>query len=244
VIHMVICNQNQIIMKTNQTISEFSLRKSALIAGIGILLMAVLAPIANFAILDTLILHGDAQGTYINIIKSESQFRMAIFFFMLVAILDILVAWALYMFLKPINSNLSLLAAWFRIIYATLLVAVLLYLVNILQLISGAGTTVSPESEQLQSQVLHLLEQFNRGWDLSMIVFGFHLLIIGYLIFRAGYMKRILGILLILASIGYLIDGFGQILSPEYHGTIALYTFIGELVLIFWLLIKGGKVES
>jgi hypothetical protein len=125
-----------------------------------------------------------------------------------------------------------------------LLVAVLLYLVNILQLISGAGTTVSPESEQLQSQVLHLLEQFNRGWDLSMIVFGFHLLIIGYLIFRAGYMKRILGILLILASIGYLIDGFGQILSPEYHGTIALYTFIGELVLIFWLLIKGGKVES
>jgi hypothetical protein len=57
-------------------------------------------------------------------------------------------------------------------------------------------------------------------------------------------MKRILGILLILASIGYLIDGFGQILSPEYHGTIALYTFIGELVLIFWLLIKGGKVES
>jgi hypothetical protein len=77
-----------------------------------------------------------------------------------------------------------------------------------------------------------------------MIVFGFHLLIIGYLIFMAGYMKRILGILLILASAGYLIDGFGQILSPEYHVTIALYTFIGELVLIFWLLIKGGKSES
>jgi hypothetical protein len=77
-----------------------------------------------------------------------------------------------------------------------------------------------------------------------MIVFGFHLLIIGYLIFRAGYMKRILGILLILASAGYLIDGIGNILSKDYNVTIALYTFIGELVLIFWLLIKGGKSES
>lgn len=88
-----------------------------------------------------------------------------------------------------------------------------------------------------------MIMKFNQEWAFSLIIFGLHLLIIGYLMFKAGFMKRILGILLIIASLGYLVDGFGQVLSSDYHAIIAQYTFIGELVLIFWLLISGWKVE-
>jgi hypothetical protein len=67
------------------------------------------------------------------------------------------------------------------------------------------------------------------------------LLLLGYLMFKGGYLKRILGILLILAAVGYLADGAGRLLSPDYSITLSLYTFFGEVVLIFWLLIKGGR---
>jgi hypothetical protein len=67
------------------------------------------------------------------------------------------------------------------------------------------------------------------------------LLLLGYLMFKGGYMKYVLGILLILAALGYMIDGAGRLLSPEYSIAVSVCTFIGEVVLIFWLLIKGGR---
>jgi hypothetical protein len=224
----------------DKTINDVSIKTSAIVAGIGILIMAIIAPIANFSILDGLIKPDNILETYNNVTASESQFRLSIFLNLIVAILDIIVAWALFIFLKPINKSLSLLAAWFRIIYATLLVATLFYLLNTLQVINCVGI----DSNQLHTQVMLSLKNFFWGWDFAMTIFGFHLLLIGYLIFKAGYMKKILGILLIIASIGYLIDGFGKVLSVDYKIEIALYTFVGEIVLIFWLLIKGWKIKS
>ena len=116
------------------------------------------------------------------------------------------------------------------------------YLLNILPLSSRSNYLSVFENGQLQSQVMLSLNNFFLGWDFALIVFGFHLLLIGYLILKAGYMKKILGILIIIASVGYLMDGFGKILSPEYAINVAMYTFIGEVVLIFWLLIKGRKI--
>jgi hypothetical protein len=97
--------------------------------------MSILAPIANFSILQELIVPDDATKTVSNIIASEGLFRIGICCLLIVAILDIIVAWALYIFLKPVNKSLSLLTAWFRIVYATILVAVLIYLINVLQLL-------------------------------------------------------------------------------------------------------------
>ena len=52
------------------------------------------------------------------------------------------------------------------------------------------------------------------------------------------------GVLLILASLGYLIDSFGKLLLPNYDANIALFTFIGEVLLIFWLFIKGARIPD
>lgn len=230
-------------MKTNKSI-DISLSNSAIIAGIALLLMAIIVPIANFAILQGLIVPGDAAKTVSNIVASDGLFRIGICLFLIVAILDIVVAWALYIFLKPVNRSLSLLTALFRIVYATILGFVLIYLVNVLQLLSGKDYLASFETNQLHAQVMLSLNTFTLGWDIGLIIFGFHLLLLGYLLFKAGYMKKILGIFIILASLGYLFDGFGKLLSSNYNLQIAMFTFIGEVILIFWLLIKGRKIKE
>lgn len=229
---------------TSNRIADVSLSNSAIIAGIGLIFMAILAPIANFAILQKLIVPNDAVMTVSNIVASKGLFRIGICCFLIVAILDIIVAWALYVFLRPVNKSLSLLAAWVRIVYATILAVVLINLLNVLQLLHGADYLASFTTSQIQAQVMLSLNTFNLGWGFGLTIFGFHLLLLGYLVFKAGYMRKILGILLILASLGYLIDGFGKLLSADYNMNISMLTFIGEIILIFWLLIKGWKIKA
>lgn len=230
--------------KTPHRMADITLSQAAIIAGISLLIMAILAPIANFSILQRVVVPDDAASTVSNILDSEGLFRIAICFFLIVAILDIIVAWALYAFLKPVNKSLSLLTAWFRLVYATMLGAVLIYLIKVLQLLNGAEYLSAFETSQLQAQVMLSLNNFALGWEFGLIIFGVHLLLLGYLFFRAGYMRKVLGMLLVLASLGYLIDGFGKLLSSNYNVSIAVYTFIGEVILIFWLFIKGRKLRE
>jgi hypothetical protein len=221
--------------------ADISIRKSALVAGFGLLLMAILAPIANFGVFETLIVPGDATATADNIMASPGLFRTGIFVFLIVAILDVVVAWALYILLKPVNKSLSLLAAWLRVVYAAIFVSALSQPLIVLQLLNGSEYLKAFETNQLHVQVLLSLNAFIDEWNMGLVIFGLHLLVLGYLAFKSGYIPKILGILVIIAGLGYLIDNLGKLLSPNYNVTIAMFTFIGEVLLIFWLLWKGIK---
>src|SRR5438067_12874557 len=58
--------------------TDISLRQAALVAGVGLLLMTFLAPIANFGVLQKLIVPGDAAVTAQNIAAAPGLFRLAI----------------------------------------------------------------------------------------------------------------------------------------------------------------------
>lgn len=77
-----------------------------------------------------------------------------------------------------------------------------------------------------------------------LILFAVHLLLIGYLAYRSGFMATGLGILLVLAGLGYLLDGLGTLLMPGYSVSVAQFTFVGEVALIFWLLIRGRRDQD
>ena len=98
----------------NSQIADISLRKAAIVAGFGLLIMSILAPFANFYVFPSLIVPGDGATTANNIMANELLFRSGICSFIIVIILDVVVAWALYVLLKPVNKSLSLLTAWFR----------------------------------------------------------------------------------------------------------------------------------
>lgn len=229
-------NQTKIMekeMKTNESAPRFtdiSLRTAAIVAGVGLLLMAILAPIAYLNTFQSLVKFDDAALTAQNILSSIGAFRTCVILLFTVAILDIVVAWALYILLVPTNKNLSALAAWLRVIYSGIFIFAISKLYVALQVITADGT-----------QTMSFLKAFQSIWDMALILFGFHLLVLGYLAFKSGYIPKWLGVFLVLASVGYIVDGFGKSFSPNYNLNIAQFTFVGEVLLIFWLLWRGFK---
>jgi len=225
--------------------TELSLRTAAIVAGLGLLVMAILAAFANFSVIQNLVVPGDANATAVKILANAGSFRMGICFFLLTAILDVIVAWALYILLTPVNKSLSLLAALFRVVYAAIFAAALTNLFNALLLFTGADYLKVFDTKQLFAQGMASLGAFQSGWDIGLVIFGLHLILVGYLIFKSGYAPQwlgiVLGLLLAIGGIGYMADSFGKFILPGYSGTIAQFTFIGEVALIFWLLWKGIK---
>jgi len=88
---------------------------------------------------------------------------------------------------------------------------------------------------------LRAIDAYNTIWLVGLILFGVHLLLIGYLAYRSGFMAKVFGILLVVAGLGYLVDGFVLVLVPGPSISIGQFTFVGEVALIFWLLIKGSR---
>jgi hypothetical protein len=225
-------------MNTKENASRFtnvSLRTAAIIAGVGLLLMAILSPIAILGTFQSLVQFDDAALTAQNILQSMGAFRTAILLMFVIALLDVLVAWALYIVFRPANKNLSALAAWLRVIYAGIFMVAISRLLLALQVVATDGV-----------QAMSFLKAFQSIWDMGLILFGFSLLVLGYLAFKSSYVPKWLGAFLVLAASGYIVDGFGKMLFPAYNLSIAQFTFIGEVLLIFWLLwrgIKGFEIE-
>jgi hypothetical protein len=214
------------------------INKAAIITGVGLLIMALLAPIANFSILPSLIDLNNPAATVENISASQGLFRIGIGLLLFVAILDIMVAWGFYVVMKPVKHSLSLLTAWFRLIYAAVFLCAILSLTKALQLVNLPSLDI----ESLNAMVMVTLKNFRAGWDLGLIIFGFHLALLGFLMVRSRFVPKLLGVLILIAATGYLIDGVGTLLFANYGLTISEYTFAGEVVIIFWLLIRGGKI--
>jgi len=225
-------------------IADISLRKAAIVAGFGLLIMMIFTFPAEFYVRSSLVVPGNATTTANNIMANELLFRIGIFSYIIAIILDVVVAWALYVLLKPVNKSLSLLAAWGRLVYATIFGIALLNLVIALRLLSDANYLTVFGADQLHAQVMLFLNAFSDGWAFGYLFFGLHLFFLGYLVFKSGYIPRILGVLLIVASFGWVIDNFGVLLLPNYDAIISYVTFIGELLLMFWLLLKGGKIPE
>ena len=232
--------------------TDISLRQAARIAGFGLLIMFIPAMFAYGFVILSLVVPGDAAETADNIMASEMLFRTGIFSFLIVIVLDVLVALGFYVYLKPVNKSLSLLAAWFRLLYTALFAIALLHLVTVLRLLIDADNLTVFGTDQLYAQVMLSLNAFNDGWAIGYVCFfSLHLLLIGYLVYKSGYIPRILGVLLIIGGFGYLIENVAILLLPNYEAyeavfslVIPLLTIPGEVLFAFWLLIKGAKIPE
>ena len=206
-----------------------SLRRASLTAGIALALIIVLALFGAFGAVGRLVTPGDASRTAQDILSSEGLFRWGIASLILVVILDVVVAAALLTVFEPVSRTLSAMAALFRAVYAAV------YLVAISQLVVALGHLGEPD------QVLSAVDAYDTIWQVGLNLFGVHLLLLGLLAYRADFMPRIFGILLVIAGLGYLADGFGAVLVPGYALGIGRFTFVGEAALMFWLVIKGSR---
>jgi hypothetical protein len=206
-----------------------------------------MAPFGIFGIMyvsNTLIIPGDATTTANNILASESLFRLGIVSALITQLIQIFVVLVLYKLLKPVNKKLAVLMVIFILVGVPIAMLSELSRFAALLLLSGADYLAAFTADQLHAQVMHFLDIREHGISIAGIFWGLWLFPMGYLVFKSGYIPRILGILLMIGCFGYLIESVILFLFPSIDVTISLYTFWGEVLFPLWLLIKGVNVEE
>lgn len=223
--------------------NELTLRKAALIAGFGYILMFG-TPIAEFVVFNKIVDLHNGEATVKNIAAHLALFRYGILFYLVNFIGDIIAAWALYFLLKPVSPFLSMLAAWLRIIYTLLSLVALMNLLTVVQLLVSTDYSQTLNAGTLQFQVMMALHAFRDGWAFSFIFFGIYLVLIGYLAIISKFIHKIVGICLIIAGLGWLTDNIQPYFFPNKAINIGMLTGIGELVFMLWLFIKGSRLKE
>jgi hypothetical protein len=224
-----------------------SINKIARIAGVLYLVIALVGGLSFTAATSNLIVPGDATATANSIMASESLFRIGAVGDSVVCLAEIVLIVTLYVLFKPVSRTLNLVATFSRLAMTVMQGMNLLNKLTALLLLSDAGYLAVFERDRLHALVLQSLEAYEYGALVWGTFFGLHLLVLGYLLYKSGFFPRILGVLFVLASLGYLIDSYGHFLLPQYteiYGWIVWATVPAELSFALWLLIKGVNVEK
>jgi uncharacterized protein DUF4386 len=222
-------------------------KKTARMAGLLYLIYIVTTIAADVLGRSKLIVFGDAAATARNIMASEWQFRVGITGDLVSAIFFLLAAWALYVLLKPVNGSFALLFLLLN------LGGVAVYSINLLNqfaavlLLSGADYLKVFQADQLQALAMFFLTLHRNGYWIAQIFFAAWLFPLGYLVFKSGFLPRILGIVMMIHFVGWLTTFFQFFLFPSLS-VITYVTYplglVSELGLSLWLLIMGAKDQK
>ena len=223
-------------------------KRLARIAGVLYLVITVAAIVAHFYVPSQVIVPGDAAATAANITASEPLFRIGAIGGELVILLsEIVLSVILFVLLKPVSKLLSLVAAVSRLIMTAVHGINLLNYFFALLLLGDAAYLGAFGTDQLHALVMLFLDAHSIGFVIGIAFLTLHVFLLGYLIFKSGYWPKVLGILFLIAGLGYLVDSFGQLLFAGYETTppyIAIAIAVSEIAFPLWLLIKGIDVAK
>jgi hypothetical protein len=219
------------------------IQRTARSAGLLYLALAALSAFGLVYVPSMLIVPGDAASTANNIVASESLFRLGFVSNLVAYSVNIFVALFLYRLLKPVNKSMA------SLMVLLILIGLAIGMLNELNqfaalLILGAGNLPAFTAAQSQALASLFLDIYEHGFAIAHIFWGLWLFPMGYLIFRSGFLPRVIGVLLAVAGLGYLVDFTLFFLFPDVAVSVSNFTFVGEVVLILWLLIKGVNVEQ
>lgn len=225
----------------NQT-ARPTIQRTARTAGFLYLILAVCGGFAEFFVRQSLIVGGDAAATASNILGAQPLFRLGIAAELVGQVAFVLLVLALYRVLKPVGRNYA------RVMVAFVLVAVTITSLNMLNqfaalhVLAGAPYLTAFDAGQLQALAMTFLDLHHAGYVIAQVFFGLWLLPLGYLIYRSGFIPKLIGVLLVIACAGYLADVATFFLAPGFGVVLSEFTFIGELALMLWLLVMGVNV--
>jgi hypothetical protein len=222
---------------------EVSPQLYARIGGSLYLIIIVVGLFGEAFVRDTLIVPDNAAATAANIVSRESlwRFHIAAELFLLICATALL--WILFCLLRPVSRDLALLAVLFNLVSIGIEAATTMYLLGALFPLGNAAYLKAFAPEQLYALSFLSLRSHGYGFGMSLAFFGCFCLVIGYLIFRSGYLPKTVGILMQITGVCYLTSNFTLILSPSLANRLFLIVmvpaFVGEASLCFWLLFKG-----
>ncbi len=217
---------------------------TARIAGFMYLLQIPLGVFGILYIPKALVVLGDAAATANNILAHEFLFRLSMVSAILAALVTVVTALFLYKVLKPVHKNYARLMVICTLIVAPISMLNELNHVAVLLLLNSPEIITIFTTSQLHTLMSVFLDVQGYGIQIVGIFFGLWLLPMGYLVFKSGYIPKIIGVFLVITCLGYLIDFLAFFLFPNFGVIISEYTWLGEVMMVSWLLIKGINIEQ
>lgn len=222
---------------------------TARLAGLAYLAIILAAPFSQMIVRNGAVVRGDSAATAANILAGEELWRWAGAAEFLTASCDVIVAILLYELLKPSGRTLSLLAAVFQLILVAVSAVKILFHMAPLTLLQAGDTFLSNFSlEQLQDLSYLMLRFHGQAYDVMLVFFGVHCLLIGWLIARATYLPRLFGWLMLLSGLCYIANTVVRFVEPELapllYPWILLPAFVTEIGLTLWLLVRGVNAQK
>ncbi len=224
-----------------------STRKQARIAGLLYALIGVTAPVGLIYVPGKLFVTGDATATADHIRASESLLRMGIASELFHQTIEVFLVLVLYGLFKAVDKSLARQLAILGLVPIAIVFLNALNEIAALILVSGANFLVVFGKPQLDALAMLFVRLHGQGLQVAAIFWGLWLFPFGLLVMRCGFIPRALGVLLMIAGLGYLLDSFTSLIFPHYKsavGDVAGILELGEPPIILWLLIWGAKAQS
>ena len=219
-------------------------QKTARVAAFVFLIIFFLGMSTELFIRPGMIVPGDAAATVGNIAASEALFRLSLVSDLIRQALLMLLTLILYKLFKPVDNPIAALMVIFYLVCVPVSMLNELSHLAVLLLSRGAGYLTAFEADQLNALVMFFLDLRKYGTFIPQF-FSFWVLLLGYLVFKSGFLPRILGILLMLAGLCYTVSAVLFLLFPNFDATIfGLFAFIGEALFYLWLLIRGVNIDA
>ena len=222
-------------------------RLKARIAGVFYIITIIMGLFAEVFVRGTLVVRDDAAVTAANILANESLYRFGLAADLIMIACYIAVTLLFYVLFKPVSRSLSLLAAFFSLVGVAVLAANSLNHIAPLVFLGGAPYLSAFETTQLQALARVSLKMHGQGYSISAVFFGIYCVMLGYFVFRSGFLPRILGILMALGGLCFLTSSFLIFLSPTLAARlpdIGMLGGIAELSLSLWLIVMGINVSK
>jgi hypothetical protein len=187
------------------------------------------------------------SGEAADIMANESLYRWAFVANLIATLCYLVVTLLLYVLLKPVSRDISLLAAFFSVTGCAMGTVSCLFYLAPLTVLGGAPHFAVFTPEQLQAQARTFLSLSALANDIGLVFFACHVLTMGYLIRRSTFLPRILGALLAIAALCYLTNSLASFLSLPFKAYMMPFVGVGALLgegaLTLWLLVKGVNVQ-
>jgi len=224
-------------------------RLEARVGGVLYLIIIIGGLFAPFAVAPTGMMLGDAAlPTIAKILHSENLYVLGGAVQLFVYACDVGVALVFYDLLKPVSSSIALLATFFRLVFVAIASVNMLNHFAPLIFLNGADFLKAFASDQRQALASAFLELRTFGFDIALVFFGFHCILIGLLMFRSTFLPRVLGLALAIGGIGYVGNIFVTAIPPDIRIRLFPYIMlpagIAEIAVTLWLIIVGLNVTK
>lgn len=231
----------------NQGARELSPVFYARAAGVLYLIIIVFGIFGEMFVRSSLIVPADAAATAGNIMASKGLFRVGFLADSIMFLSDVALAVLLYVLLKPVSKVVALMAMCFRLTQTAVLALNLLHYHAAMLLLNGSGFSAAFGTDQVNALTAFLLDLHGHGYDLGLILFGLHCLLLGYLVFKSYYLPRFLGVLMVAAGFTYLIGSYTRFLFPSYLAVVSpiyIIAIVSEVSFCLWLLVRGVNKQQ